>query len=193
VEEALRPESQTCETQPPRRRGTADGGRALKREVLPSILPAMRWQWPPRLVFGLMLLYLLVAGLIGLRSTALRLGMKVRTAGLTTEALRARVFGQAYTASIRQIRRTIPEDEPYLLSTTGDLGSLLWVRFDLLPRRAVLLKPPRPPGAPDRDCWQDQIRWQVTATGAYRPPMLEERPVRVPAGCPAQPWNRRAP
>lgn len=151
----------------------------------------MQWRSPPRLVFGLMLIYLLIAGLISLRSAAMRLGAKVRTAGLSTDALRSKVFGKAYTASIRQIRRTIPEDEPYLLSTTGDLGSMLWVRFDLLPRRAVLLKPPDPPGTVD--CWQDQIRWLVTAAGSYRPPVLEARTAPVPAGCSAQPWTRRAP
>jgi len=149
-------------------------------------------RWPSRLVFGLLFSYLLIAGLIGLRNTALRLRAAVRTAGLSTAGMRARVFGQEYTESILRLRRTLPDDEPYLLSTTGDLGSLLWVRFDLLPRRAILLRPTAPDGAA-ADCWQDQIRWLVTATGVRRPPLLEERTTRVPAGCAARPWAGRMP
>src|SRR5215217_6897651 len=84
-------------------------------------------RWLPRLVFGLLLAYLLIAVPVGLRNTFLRLRMAARTAGLPIPALRARAFGPDYTAAVDEIRRTIPVGEPYLLSYQDDLGAMLWV------------------------------------------------------------------
>lgn len=120
-----------------------------------------------------------------MRNTALRFRTVARTAGLPPEAVRALVFGRRYTAAIEQIRSTIPEDEPYLIREMDEPGAMLWVRFDLLPRRAI-----RSEGtpAPTLDCWREQVRWEVVAAGVGRPPLLLERPASTPPGCPPAPW-----
>jgi hypothetical protein len=145
-----------------------------------------------RVVLGLLLLYLLIAIPVGLRATWLRLRAAVRTAGLSAGEMRVRVFGPRYVAAVDQIRRAIPMDEPYLLDEMDEPGAMLWVRFDLLPRRAVrnIRTPPAPRSGPD--CVREQIRWLIVAAGVGRPPLLLERPVRVPPGCPPAPWRRPA-
>ncbi|MBW8875877.1 MAG: hypothetical protein JF614_13005 [Acidobacteria bacterium] len=151
--------------------------------------------WLARGALALMALYLLIAIPVGLRNTFLRLRAAVRTAGLPPGAVRARVFGPAYVAAVEQIRRAIPEDEPYLLSEAGkpylaseldQPAAMLWVRFDLLPRRAMVLRQGLPP-----DCWRQQVRWLVVATAPGRPPVLLQRPLTAPPpGCPPAPWLR---
>jgi hypothetical protein len=150
-------------------------------------------RWLPRLVFGLLLAYLLLAVPAGLRNTVLRLRMAARTAGLPVPALRARAFGPDYTAAVDEIRRTIPVGEPYLLSYQDDLGAMLWVRYDLLPRRAIVPRPPGSPFAGANDCWPDQVRWLIVGVGGGRAPLFVERPVRVPPGCPPAPWRKLQP
>jgi hypothetical protein len=147
----------------------------------------MRTRWLPRVVLGLVTVYLLIAIPVGLRNTFVRLRVAAKTAGVPVKALRPRVFGVGYVAAIDQIRRAIPEDEPYLLSELTDPGSLLWVRFDLLPRRAIVV---RSGGLPDEgfDCWREQVRWEVVSTGTGRPPLFRERPTTAPPGCPPAPW-----
>ena len=95
-------------------------------------------RWLSKLALGALVIYLLVAIPVALRNTWLRARAAGATLRQSPAALRARVFGQAYTAAIEDIRRQIPEDEPYILSTTGDMAAMLWVRFDLLPRRAFV-------------------------------------------------------
>lgn len=150
----------------------------------------MRSRWRSRVVFGLVGVYLLIALPAGLRNTGLRLRAAVRTAGLSAVDMRTRIFGPRYVAAIEQIRRTIPEDEPYLLGEMDEPGAILWVRFDLLPRRAILDAAPSPGPA---DCWRDQVRWLVVATGSRQPPLFFERPTWIPPGCPPAPWRRPAP
>jgi hypothetical protein len=151
-----------------------------------------RSPWLPRVVLGIVLLYVLIALPVGLRNTFLRLRAAVRTAGLSAGELRPRVFGPRYVAAIDQIRRTIPVDEPYLISEMEEPGAQLWVRFDLLPRRAILLRPAAgSPPPPTPDCWRQQVRFMVVAAGVGRPPLFYERSVTVPPGCPpAPPWIR---
>ena len=149
--------------------------------------------WLARGGLALVALYLLIALPVGLRNTFLRLRAAARTAGLPPAAVRARVFGPAYVAAIEQIRRAIPEDEPYLLGEAGkpylaseldQPAAMLWVRFDLLPRRAMVLRQGLPP-----DCWRQQVRWLVVATAPGRPPVLLQRPVTTPPpGCPPAAW-----
>jgi hypothetical protein len=54
---------------------------------------------------------------------------------------RARVYGEAYTRAIDEIRRAIPAGGGYLLVEGGrpQDGGAYWVRYDLAPRRAVYL------------------------------------------------------
>jgi hypothetical protein len=144
-----------------------------------------------RVVLGLLLVYLLIAFAVGLRATALRLRAAARTAGLSAGEMRARVFGPQYVAAVDQIRRTIPVDEPYLLDEMDEPGAMLWVRFDLLPRRAIRhIRQPLEGSAPD--CLREQVRWLIVAAGVGRPPLLLERATRVPPGCPPAPWRKPA-
>jgi|GEM_PF-2796339 len=148
----------------------------------------MQTRWPARVVFILVIAYLLIAIPMGLRNTILRLRVAAKTAGVPISEVRAHAFGRRYVAAIDEIRRAIPENEPYLLSELDEPGSLLWVRFDLLPRRAIVL---RRGGLPEPDllCWRDQVRWEVVAVASGRPPLFRERPVTVPPGCPPAPWR----
>ncbi|HEX4962161.1 MAG TPA: hypothetical protein VF173_15100 [Thermoanaerobaculia bacterium] len=164
-------------------------------------MPSRPFRWRFWLVLGLLALYLLIAIPMSLRNTYLRLRTAVRTAGLPAAAVRERAFGPAYVAAIEQIRRTIPEDEPYLLSQADkpflaseldQPAAMLWVRFDLLPRRAMVLRSPGALEGRSPDCWRDQVRWLVVATFPGRPPALLERPAPVLPGCSPAPW-RRAP
>jgi hypothetical protein len=148
----------------------------------------MRSRWLSRVVFGLLLVYLSVGMLVGLRNTALRLRAAVRTAGLSAGEMRARILGPQYVAAVAQVRRVIAVDEPYLLRELDEPGAMLWTRFDLLPRRAILdIAPP-----PDMRsaCLRAQVRWIVVAAGARRPPLLYARPAAVPPGCPPASWRR---
>jgi len=151
----------------------------------------MRSRWLPRVALGVVLAYLLVAVPVGLHNTVLRLRTAARTVGLSAGAMRARVFGSRYVAAIERIRRAIPADQPYLISELDEPGAQLWVRFDLLPRRAMLLR--RTASEPDGDagdCWRQQVRFLVVAVGVGRPPLYYERPAVVPPGCPPAPWMR---
>jgi hypothetical protein len=143
----------------------------------------MRSRWLPRVALGVVLAYLLIAVPVGLHNTALRVRAGARTAGLSAGAMRARVFGPLYVAAIDRIRRAIPEDEPYLISELDEPGAQLWVRFDLLPRRAMLAQG-------TADCWRRQVRFMVVAVGVGRPPLFYERPAVVPPDCPPAPWMR---
>ncbi len=148
----------------------------------------MRSRWLPWVAAGLVAANLAVAIPFGLYNTFLRLRAAVATAGLGPRAMRARVFGRRYTAAIESIRRVIPPDEPYVLEGIGEPGDLVWVRSDLLPRRAVLIHPGEPAGRLREDCLLRQVRWQVVAVGFGKPPLLLARPADVPAGCARAPW-----
>ena len=151
----------------------------------------MRSRWGSRVVLGVALVYLLIAIPVGLRNSWLRLRAAARTTGLSAGEMRMRVFGARYVAAVEQIRRTIPVDEPYLLDEMDEPGAVLWVRFDLLPRRAIRFHgQPTESSAPD--CVREQVRWMVVAAGVGRPPLLLERAARVPPGCPPAPWRRPA-
>lgn len=150
----------------------------------------MRSRWLSRVVFGLLAVYLAIGIAVGLRNTALRLRVAVRSAGWPAGEMRARILGPQYVAAVDLVRQAIPVDEPYLLRELDEPGAMLWVRFDLLPRRAIVDRDPPPDRA--SACLRDQVRWIVVAAGVRRPPLLYERPVTVPPGCPPTPWRRAA-
>jgi len=62
---------------------------------------------------------------------------------LSSLAARSDVLGTSYVRSLQEIRHLIPEEEDYFLVDAGTAGesSPLWVRYELAPRRAVLLGP----------------------------------------------------
>jgi hypothetical protein len=144
----------------------------------------MRSRLVPLAALGLVVAYLAIAISAGLRNTVLRLRAAAGTAGMAPAAVRARVFGPRYEAAIEQIRRVIPEDEPYLLTERNEPGALLWVRYDLLPRRAMVVEPDSRQG----DCWLEQLRWMVVGVGLGKPPLLYRRQPKIPPGCPPEPW-----
>jgi len=67
-----------------------------------------------------------------------------RWASLDALEARRRTFGAAYTKAIDTIRRELPPNASYLLvpeNTTAAPGWELWVRYDLAPRRPILIQP----------------------------------------------------
>ena len=93
---------------------------------------------------------LAAAGLLGLflavavPSALLHASREVVAAARAHESLdqaRARVYGEAYTRAIDQIRSELPAGDSYLLVEAGsrESGGAYWVRYDLAPRRAVYL------------------------------------------------------
>jgi len=62
---------------------------------------------------------------------------------LSSLEARSRVLGTSYVRSLQEIRHLIPEEDAYFLVDAGTAGesSPLWVRYELAPRRAVLLGP----------------------------------------------------
>ena len=141
-----------------------------------------------RVIFGLIAVYLAIGVAVGLRNTALRLRSAVRSAGLSAGEMRTRILGAEYVTAIERIRGMIPVDEPYLIREMEEPGVILWTRFDLLPRRAILDIEP-PPDARSA-CLRAQVRWLVVATATRQAPLIYERPATVPPGCPPAPWRR---
>jgi hypothetical protein len=62
-------------------------------------------------------------------------------AGETPLEERSRAWDPQYAQAIEEIRRTIPRHAVYALVDADPVeeGSVLWVRFDLAPRRAIYL------------------------------------------------------
>ena len=136
--------------------------------------------------------YLAVAVPWALHDAWLRLRVALGTAGMPVGELRPAAFGADYAAAIEKIRRVIGRREPYVVDEAIGHGSIFWVRYDLLPRRAIAGRTRSPLSLPGRDCWVAQVRWQVVGNGLRRPPLLLEHPVRVPPGCPPAPWWKPA-
>ena len=99
-------------------------------------------------------------------------------AGETALAQRTRVWGAPYTLAIEGIRRAIPRDGVYALvnGDAVDMGAPIWIRFDLAPRRAVLLGGAAELRDPQRVRRRlpRAARWVVVAYDA-RPPELMDR------------------
>ncbi|HEV8582255.1 MAG TPA: hypothetical protein VGX68_24555 [Thermoanaerobaculia bacterium] len=65
-----------------------------------------------------------------------------RWAALDLREARRKTFGAAYTDAIQTIRRELPSDATYLLvPRSTPVGWELWIRYDLAPRRPILLQP----------------------------------------------------
>jgi hypothetical protein len=89
-----------------------------------------------------------------------------RSADLDPLEARRRTFGAEYVEAIETIRRDLPPDAWYLLvpqNASREEGWELWVRYDLAPRRPILLRSrggrglrgPRGEGVPR------SVRWAV--------------------------------
>jgi hypothetical protein len=126
-----------------------------------------------------------------LGDTSRHLRLAAETAGRSPREVRAMVFGGAYVHAVERIRQMIGRDEPYLVDqvdASNALGSMFWVRYDLLPRRAIAARSRAPVSALAGDCWKAQVRWEVVGLSVGAPPLLLARAARVPLGCSAAPW-----
>lgn len=129
-------------------------------------------------LFGL---FLLVSLPLALGRSVRRIERAFRYAGESVLAERSRALGAAYARAIERIRGTIPRDGVYAVvngdeDDEADRGGAIWVRFDLAPRRAILLGK-----ASDLEDAQSirrklpaEVRWVVVAYGG-KPPELVER------------------
>jgi hypothetical protein len=127
---------------------------------------------------GLLALFLMS----GVSAALLRAGSELYQAAHAHESLaeaRARVYGEAYTRAIDQIRRELPAGDGYLLVEGGDpgTGGAYWVRYDLAPRRAVYLGrlDELTSGARIRRRLAANLRHVVVAFDTREPPRLYDR------------------
>jgi hypothetical protein len=101
-------------------------------------------------------------------------------AGETPLEERYRHFGPEYALAIEEMRRTIPPHAVYALvdADEAEEGSVLWVRFDLMPRRAVYLGHLHE--LENRRMVRERLiqeaRWVIVAS-VRKPPVLYERQV----------------
>ena len=131
--------------------------------------------WFALALFGL---FLLVSLPLALGRSVRRIERAFRYRGESALEERSRVFGAAYARAIEQIRRVIPPDGVYAMvnGDAVDHGGPIWVRFDLAPRRAVLLG--RASQLRDAQAVRRKIpgaaHWIVVAY-AEKPPEIVER------------------
>ncbi|HEY2739991.1 MAG TPA: hypothetical protein VGK45_16400 [Thermoanaerobaculia bacterium] len=127
-----------------------------------------------------MVFALFVAGLTASLSwsvarSARRIEMSFVHAGESPLAERSREMGAPYAREIEEIRHIIPRDGAYALvdGDGAELGGAVWVRFDLEPRRAVLLglRKDLPKGVDLRRRIPPEAQWVVVAY-AEGPPRL---------------------
>jgi hypothetical protein len=102
----------------------------------------------------------------------------VEHAGETVIEERNRVWGEGFTRTIEEIRRVIPPDGVYVL-VNGDMpdrGAPIWVRYELAPRRAILMTRPdlRRPRRVQRR-FPREAQWVVVAYDSKLPELIDRR------------------
>lgn len=108
----------------------------------PHTLKRVRWR-SLRLAVGAGALVLLIGTGVAnmLYRSSLVLADARRWAALDLREARRRTFGAAYTDAVEAIRRELPSDASYLLVPRHTpIGWELWVRYDLAPRRPILIQ-----------------------------------------------------
>lgn len=123
---------------------------------------------------GLAALYLAVAVPLALYRAGVWVALAVTERHETAAEALARVHGEAFAEAIAAIRRAVPADEAYLIVAENDPeeGDENWVRYELAPRPAVLVR-----GRPRSARWLRQrlpagIGWVVVTRGGGSPPAL---------------------
>lgn len=123
---------------------------------------------------GLAALYLAVAVPLALCRAGVRVAWAVNEPRETAAEALARVHGAAFAEAIAAIRRAVPAGEAYLIVAENDPeeGDENWVRYELAPRPAVLVR-----GRPRSARWLRQrlpagIGWVVVTRGGGIPPAL---------------------
>jgi hypothetical protein len=90
------------------------------------------------------LVALLAAGVVDMvRRCGRQLADAGRWAKIDPTEARRRTFGAAYTDAVDAIRRALPDDAWYLLfppADSAETGWAVWVRYDLAPRRPILVE-----------------------------------------------------
>ena len=102
-----------------------------------------------------------------------RLALQAReNARLGAAEAHGRLLGESFVRSLDEIRRRIPEDGAYFLldGWTAEEGSALWVRYELAPRRALLLG-----RNPMRIVRRHPLDWAVIANPPGTPARLLSR------------------
>jgi hypothetical protein len=98
-----------------------------------------------------------------------RLRQSIEYAGDSSDSVLVRHRGKAYVEALKKIRETIPQNAAYYFVPAEATKTEHLVRFDLAPRRPVLLEG-RPTGPPPPDAPQ----WVVIArVGAPGPEVFE--------------------
>jgi len=127
------------------------------------------------MVFALFALGLTASLAWSVARSARRIETAFVYAGESALQERSREQGAPYARRIEEIRRAIPRDGVYALvdGDGAELGGAVWVRFDLEPRRAVLLglRKDLPTGAELIRRFPPEARWVVVAY-AEGPPQL---------------------
>ena len=98
-------------------------------------------------------------------------------AGETPLEERYRHFGPQYALALEEMRRVIPPHGVYALvdADKAEEGSVLWVRFDLMPRRAIYLGHLHELNRRQaRQRMIQEARWVIVAS-VRKPPVLYER------------------
>lgn len=90
---------------------------------------------------GALVTFLTAAVPVTLKNSILLFSWARQNIRLSAAEARSDLLGAAYVQRIEEIRRLIPEDGAYFLVDGGtrDEGSPLWARYELAPRRALLL------------------------------------------------------
>jgi hypothetical protein len=99
---------------------------------------------------------------------------------LSVEERRDRVFGAPYEAAVAEIRKQMPEKDLYALwqAEGARPGDAYWIRFDLAPRKPVLLGAFPAQGRASSPAALRGVRWLVVARGSA-PPSLFLLPERA--------------
>lgn len=119
-----------------------------------------------------------------LHQSAALLSEARRWAALDSREARRLAFGAAYSDAIETIRRALPGDAWYLLvppRETAATGWEQWVRYDLAPRRPILVQPhgghrvrgPKGAVVPER------VRWAVLPDADGTPRLVPRRKLRA--------------
>ena len=135
-----------------------------------------RLGFPALAVLTLFAAFLAVALPAALDRSIQRVQRAARLVGETPLEERRRVWGDPHALAIEEIRRVIPADGVYALinGDAVDQGAPIWVRFDLAPRRALLvsrsdLAHPRRA----RKRLPREVRWVVVSSHGKTPELIE--------------------
>jgi hypothetical protein len=91
--------------------------------------------------------------------------------------LHARLYGDAFARGIADLRRSIPEDQPYVLVRVDgpDDGPAYWVRYELAPRPVVYIDATHSSGPSWRRLVPRGMPIVLVSPGSDRPPVQIDR------------------